>query len=95
MPDLPYYVLNNDNWIFIEKISDITEWHTIDVQGLTVGYPNFEYLVPVKDLPGDPINDHSINNEQKPQLASSVIGIIVGAYHAYAPDTDLLWLKNK
>lgn len=95
IPNLPYYVLNDDEWLFVEKISDITVWHTIDAEDLTVGYPNFEYLIPVKDLPGDPKNDHNINKDQMSQLASSVTGIIVGAYHAYAPDTSLLWLKNE
>jgi len=95
IPDLPYYNLSDDEWLFIEKISGIEIWHTIDTEGLTVGYPDFEYLVPVKDLPGDPNDDHALSKEQMSQLASSVTGIIVGAYHAYAPDTNLLWLKNE
>jgi len=94
IPDLPYYKFSEDLWLYVQNVADIKHWHSIDVTGLTIRYAENTHIIATKDLLGNPSQDHSLSSENASHLASSVMGVISGAYHAHASDTYTLWLRN-
>jgi hypothetical protein len=84
--NLPHFKYK-DTYLYYQRVADINSEADLQVLGLTVGYINSDLVIPLQSLP----SDVDLTDETAASLASSVVGIINGAFH---DETFTLWVRN-